>query len=174
MKISAVVSVIVLIVFWLFSRPIMSIFVTNTEIISIAANGIRITSLFLMGLGGIQILRYMLNGAGDSMYALMNGIVEVLARVAFAIGLTAIPLIGMWGIWLTTGLTWTVTALFALVRYKHGAWMSKKLVRAVKVPLRQKEADTRSIARIRFLFCGPAGQRISAIQECHYQYAALL
>lgn len=174
MKISAVVSVIVLIVFWLFSRPIMSIFVTNTEIISIAANGIRITSLFLMGLGGVQILRYMLNGAGDSMYALMNGIVEVIARVAFAIGLTAIPFIGMWGIWLTTGLTWTVTALFALVRYKHGAWMSKKLVRAVKVPLRQKEADTRSIARIRFLFCGPAGQRISAIQECHYQYAALL
>ena len=174
MKISAVVSVIVLIVFWLFSRPIMSIFVTNTEIISIAANGIRITSLFLMGLGGVQILRYMLNGAGDSMYALMNGIVEVIARVAFAIGLTAIPFIGMWGIWLTTGLTWTVTALFALVRYKHGAWMSKKLVRAVKVPLRQKEADTRYRARIRFLFCGPAGQRISAIQECHYQYAALL
>ena len=174
MKISAVVSVIVLIVFWLFSWPIMSIFVTNTEIISIAANGIRITSLSLMGLGGVQILRYMLNGAGDSMYALMNGIVEVIARAAFAIGLTAIPLIGMWGIWLTTGLTWTVTALFALVRYKHGAWMSKKLVRAVKVPLRQKEADTRSIARIRFLFCGPAGQRISAIQECHYQYAALL
>ena len=105
-------------------------------------NGIRITSLFLMGLGGVQILRYMLNGAGDSMYALVNGIVEVIARVAFAIGLTAIPLIGMWGIWLTTGLTWTVTALFALVRYKHGAWMSKKLVRAVRVPLRQKEADT--------------------------------
>ena len=46
-------------------------------------NGIRITSLFLMGLGGVQILRYMLNGAGDSMYALMNGIVEVIARVAF-------------------------------------------------------------------------------------------
>jgi len=29
------------------------------------------------------------------MYALMNGIVEVIARVAFAIGLTAIPFIGM-------------------------------------------------------------------------------
>ena len=55
------------------------------------------------------------------MYALMNGIVEVLARVALAISLTAIPFIGMWGIWLTTGLTWTVTAIFALFRYKHGA-----------------------------------------------------
>lgn len=128
MKISAVVSVVLLAVFWLFGRPIMSIFVTNVDIISIAANGIRITSLFLMGLGGVQILRYMLNGAGDSMYALMNGIVEVIARVAFAISLTAIPFIGMWGIWLTTGLTWTVTAVFALIRYKHGAWKNKKLV----------------------------------------------
>lgn len=128
MKISAVVSVILLIVFWAFGHPIMSIFVTNEEIISIAASGIRITSLFLIALGGVQILRYMLNGAGDSMYALINGVVEVIARVAFAVGLTAIPFIGMWGIWLTTGLTWTVTAIFALFRYKHGAWKEKTLV----------------------------------------------
>lgn len=128
MKISAAVSAVLLVVFWLFGQPIMGIVVTNVEIISIAAAGIRITSLFFLALGGVQILRYMLNGAGDSMYALMNGVVEVIARVAFAIGLTAIPFIGMWGIWLTTGLTWAVTALFALVRYKHGAWKTKKLV----------------------------------------------
>ena len=73
-------------------------------------------------------MRYMLNGAGDSMYALMNGGIEVVTRVAFAVGLTAIPMIGMWGIWLTTRLTWTVTALFALAHYKHGAWKSKKLI----------------------------------------------
>ncbi len=128
MKISAVVSAVLLIVFWVFGHPIMSIFVTNEEIISIAALGIRITSLFLIALGGVQILRYMLNGAGDSMYALINGVVEVIARVAFAVGLTAIPFIGMWGIWLTTGLTWAVTAIFALFRYKHGVWKEKKLV----------------------------------------------
>ena len=98
MKISAFVSIVLLAVFWIFGHPIMSIFVTNTEIISIAATGIRITSAFLMALGAVQILRYMLNGAGDSMYALMNGIVEVIARVALAVSLTAIPFIGMWGI----------------------------------------------------------------------------
>ena len=128
MKISAVVSVVLLAVFWLFGKPIMSIFVTNTEIISLAAAGIRITSLFLMGLGSVQILRYMLNGAGDSMYALMNGAVEVIARVTLAVSLTAIPFIGMWGIWMTTGLTWTVTAVFAFFRYRHGAWKNKTLV----------------------------------------------
>lgn len=128
MEISAIVSVVLLVVFWVFGKPIMSIFVTNEEIILIASTGIRITSLFFIGLGSVQILRYMLNGAGDSIYALMNGIVEVVARVLFAISLTTVPFIGMWGIWLTTGLTWTVTAIFALIRYKHGAWKSKKLV----------------------------------------------
>lgn len=128
MKISAVVSVVLFAIFWLLGHPIMSIFVTNEKIISIAAAGIRITSLFFIALGSVQILRYMLNGAGDSMYALINGVVEVVARAAFAASLTAIPFIGMWGIWMTTGLTWMVTAIFALFRYKHGAWKEKKLV----------------------------------------------
>ena len=128
MKISAVISAVLLIVFWIFGHPIMSIFVTNEEIISLAAAGIRITSLFLFALGGVQILRYMLNGAGDSMYALMNGGVEVVARVVLAIGLTAIPFIEMWGIWLTTGCTWLITAVFAWIRYKSGTWKSKKLI----------------------------------------------
>lgn len=128
MKISAVISVILFVVLWAFGHPIMSIFVSNERMIQIAANGIKITSLFFISLGGVQILRYMLNGAGDSAYALMNGIVEVLARIIFAVALTAISLIGMWGIWMTTGLTWTVTALFALVRYKKGTWKTKSLV----------------------------------------------
>ena len=58
----------------------------------------------------------------------MNGVVEVVTRILFAFALTAIPFIGMWGIWLTTGVTWAVTAIFAFVRYKNGAWKTKSLV----------------------------------------------
>ena len=58
----------------------------------------------------------------------VNGIVEIIARIGFAFLLTAIPFIGMWGIWFTTGLTWLVTAVFAFWRYRGGAWMSKSLV----------------------------------------------
>lgn len=128
MRISGSVSVILLIVFWLGGSLVMSIFVPNQDIISLASNGIRITSLFFMALGVVQILRYLLNGAGDSIYALVNGVVEIIARIGFAFLLTAVPFIGMWGIWLTTGFTWLVTAVFAFWRYKGGAWMSKSLV----------------------------------------------
>lgn len=127
-KISAVLSAILLAVFWIGGDLIMTIFVPNEEIISISAKGIRITSIFFMALGTVQITRYLLNGAGDSVYSMMNGGIEIAARIAFVFILTSIPFIGMWGIFITTGLTWLVTALFALWRYKKGAWMSKSLV----------------------------------------------
>ena len=132
LEVSAVISVVLLIVFWLFGRNIMGIFVPDNEVVSIAYLGIRITSIFFMGLGASQIVRFLLNGAGDSMYAMANGGVEILGRVVFAFLLTSIPAIGVWGIWLTTGLTWTLTALFALWRYRSGAWMSKSLVSDIK------------------------------------------
>lgn len=128
MQISIVISFVLVILFWTFGHAIMSVFVSNETVITIAANGIRITSLFFVALGGVQILRYMLNGAGDSGYALMNGIIEVIARIVFAIVLTSIPFLGMWGIWLTTALTWTVTAIFAFGRYIQGSWQTKALV----------------------------------------------
>lgn len=128
MKISAVVSIVLLALFWLFGHPIMGMFVSNETMISYAAAGIRITSVFFFALGGVQILRYMLNGAGDSGYALINGGIEVASRIILAVALTSVPFIGMWGIWLTTGLTWAITAVFAFVRYKQGKWETKALV----------------------------------------------
>lgn len=128
MKICAILSVILLAIFWLGGNLIMTIFVPDEEIISISATGIRITSLFFMALGTVQITRYLLNGAGDSIYSMMNGGIEIVARIAFVFILTSIPFVGMWGIFITTGLTWLVTALFALWRYKKGAWMNKSLV----------------------------------------------
>ena len=132
LEISAVISGILLVIVWLFGRNIMGIFVSDNEVISIAYSGIRITSIFFMGFGASQIIRFLLNGAGDSMYAMANGGVEIAARVGFAFLLTSIPKIGMWGIWLTTGLTWVLTALFALWRYKGDAWISKSLVTETK------------------------------------------
>lgn len=71
MGISGIISVILIAVFWLGGDLIMRIFVPDAEIIYLAARGIRITSLFFMALGVVQVLRYLLNGAGDSVYALL-------------------------------------------------------------------------------------------------------
>lgn len=124
-----VTSAALLIIFFGFGSMIMRIFVPDEEIIAISTAGIRMTSLFFMALGMVQVFRYLLNGAGDSMYSLINGGIEIVARIGFVYLLTAIPWIGMWGIFLTTGLTWLITAVFAFIRYQGGAWKGKSLVK---------------------------------------------
>ena len=88
----------------------------------------------------------MLNGAGDSMYALMNGGIEVVARVAFAVGLTAIPFLGMWGIALTP-----LQSGAFLHRMSQSSDFSARLLSTVKPGTRRCEKDSGSCFIVCFL-----------------------
>lgn len=125
LKICAVYSLILFLTFWGFGRIIMNIFVSDTVIIENAVKGIHITSVFFMALGISQILRYLLNGTGDSFYSMVNGILEIACRLVFVFILTNLSFIGQWGIWWTTALTWLCTAIFALWRFRSGKWKMK-------------------------------------------------
>lgn len=118
-------SAIMLIPGQFFGREIVGIFVQEEEVIAIGARGLAITSWFYFFLGMIYVARSVLNGAGDALYAMINGIMEVLGRVGFAIPLTSIPFIGMWGVFFTTGLTWALTAIVSMHRYAKGKWAQK-------------------------------------------------
>ena len=115
-------SLIMLIPGQFFGEAIVGIFVQDEEVIAIGAKGLAITSWFYFFLGMIYVARSVLNGAGDAVYAMINGLMEVAGRVGFAVPLTKIPFIGMWGVFLTTGLTWALTGLVSMHRYKKGLW----------------------------------------------------
>ncbi len=118
-------SIIMLIPGQFFGHEIIGIFVQDEEVIAIGARGLAITSWFYFFLGMIYVARSVLNGAGDAMFAMINGLMEVVGRVGFAIPLTTIPFIGMWGVFLTTGLTWALTAIVSMYRYGSGGWARK-------------------------------------------------
>ena len=103
-------------------EQIVGIFVQDEEVIAIGAKGFAITSWFYFFLGMIYVARSVLNGAGDAIYAMINGVMEVAGRVGFALPLTMLPFIGLWGVFLTTGFTWTVTGIVSMLRYKQGKW----------------------------------------------------
>lgn len=125
----AIFSAVMLVVMHLFARPIMGLFVNETDVIEIGAKGLKIISYFFFALGVIYVSRNVLNGAGDAVYAMINGNVEVVGRVGFSIPLTQIGFIGMWGIWLTTGLTWFITGVASFIRYKQEKWVHKSIVK---------------------------------------------
>ncbi len=120
-----VFSVFMLCVFMLFSYNIVGVFVDEPAVLSIGEKALKLTSLFYFPLGLIHITRGMLNGAGDVGFALMNGIAEVIGRIGFAMILVNIPGVGYWAVWGTTCLTWVLTAIMSLLRYKGGKWRRK-------------------------------------------------
>lgn len=113
---------------YLFGEQIVGIFVSDPEVIAIGAKAIRINSLCYFGLGMIYVPRSVLNGCGDTGFAMINGITEVICRVVFSLVLTSIPFLGYWGIWLTTGLTWALTGVVCVIRYLKGKWRTKSIV----------------------------------------------
>lgn len=120
---SAVFSVVMLVVMRFGGHVILRLFGNDMEILGIASNALKITSFFYFPLGVIYLIRGLSNGAGDAAYSMMNGIVEVCCRFFFSMVLTGIAGIGMWGVWLTTGFTWSLTAAASVVRYRQKRWM---------------------------------------------------
>ena len=120
--ISIIYSVIGLLIFLVLGRRLSYIFVTDTEVAELVYRGMLWEAVFLYGLCLNRILRNLLTGAGDAAFSIYAGVVEIAARILLCFLLTAIPLIGIWGIWITTGLTWSAVAIFALIRYRSGKW----------------------------------------------------
>ena len=112
-------------VFLLWGNQIVSLFVDEPEVIDIGGSALRLSCLFYAPLGTIHTTRGLLNGAGDVIYAMINGFVEVVGRIGFAMILVNIPGMGWWAVWTTTCLTWVLTALMSLIRYWQGKWKNK-------------------------------------------------
>lgn len=127
MTIMAVFSLIMIPLAQFFGVYIMQLFVNETEVIELGSRALKITSWFYLFLGSIYVARGMLNGAGDAAFAFVNGLVEVTGRICFAKPLTMIPVIGVWGVWLATGLTWFITGVISVLRYLQGKWKLKKI-----------------------------------------------
>lgn len=118
-------SVVMLALFMLLSYQIVGIFVDDAAVLGIGEAALKLSSLFYFPLGLIHITRGFLNGAGDVGYALINGIAEVVGRIGFASLLVMIPGVGHWAVWGTTCLTWVLTAVMSLIRYKGGRWKKR-------------------------------------------------
>lgn len=120
-------SILMLPVMQFFGKGIVSIFVDEPAVIEMGAKAIGISSLFYIFLATIYAIRGVLGGLGDATFSLINGIVEVIGRFTVPFFLTAIPAIGMWGIWWSVGIVWFMAGASAVIRYRtYGLKLLKK------------------------------------------------
>ena len=122
---ACVFGLFMLCVFFLLSGPIMMIFVSEPSVIEIGSWALRVSCCFYCPLSLIHVTRGLLNGAGDVGFAFINGVAEAVGRIGFALLLVNCTPLGMCSIWLTTCLTWTLTGIMCVLRYKVGIWKKK-------------------------------------------------
>lgn len=111
----------------IFGKTIVSFFVKDPEVISLAYRALKITSLCYFPLGMIYIPRALMNGCGDSTFALINGFAEVVCRILYSKAFMYFSLFGVWGIWITNAATWTTTCIVCMIRYWQGKWKSSAI-----------------------------------------------
>ncbi len=119
----SIFSVVMLPIMQLGSEEIIKLFVDDPQVIYYGSEALRITSWFYLSLGLINMARGILNGVGDALFALINGVVEVIIRFILPVVMTGIAWIGVWGIWWSTGLSWLISAAFCIWRY--ASWKKK-------------------------------------------------
>lgn len=98
-------------------ETITSMFVSDIDVIKMGGLGLKITSIFYIFLGLIYVVRGVLNGVGDAVFALINGIVEVIGRFTVPILMTAYMGFGVMGIWWSCGVVWLLSGGTAWIRY---------------------------------------------------------
>ena len=123
MFLASIFTAVVMVVYLTMAEGIIGLFVKEQEVIDLGARALRLTSLFYIFLALIYMCRGILNGIGDALFALINGVVEVIVRVSTPFLLVLIPGVGLWSIWWTTGITWMLSALTCLWRYL--SWRKK-------------------------------------------------
>ena len=101
----------------LFARPLMLLFIEpqQTQIISIGVQYLRIEGAFYCGIGCLFLLYGYYRAVGKPGMSVVLTVISLGTRVALAYGLSALPAIGVTGIWWSVPIGWFLADLTGFV-----------------------------------------------------------
>lgn len=107
----------------MFAQPLMLLFVRaeETEIIRIGIQYLHIEGLFYIGIGVLFLLYGLFRGFGKSSVSIVLTVISLGSRVLLAYALSAVPAVGLLGIWWSVPIGWALadlTGIWIYFRYK--------------------------------------------------------
>ncbi|MBQ7786317.1 MAG: MATE family efflux transporter [Clostridia bacterium] len=105
---------------WLIAEPFMQVFTRSAESVRYGVEYMRIFSFFFLIGGTMTIYHNILRASGDVKVTLLMGVSEVITRIGFTFLFTA--LMGYWGLWWVSPITWCCAVAVGAVRYYSGKW----------------------------------------------------
>ena len=118
--ISMAFCIVISILVCVFARPLMAIFVDTgeTDIIQECVRYLRIEGAFYCGIGCLFLLYGLYRALGRPGMSVILTVISLGTRVALAYLLSAIPAIGVIGIWWSVPIGWALADLTGLLYYK--------------------------------------------------------
>ena len=118
--ISMAFCIVISILVCVFARPLMAIFVDagEAEIIQEGVRYLRIEGAFYCGIGCLFLLYGLYRALGKPGMSVVLTVISLGTRVALAYLLSAIPAIGVTGIWWSVPIGWALADLTGLLYYK--------------------------------------------------------
>ena len=105
----------------LLARPLMLLFIEpeETEIIAVGVTYLRIEGVFYIGIGILFLLYALYRGLGRPEMSIVLTVVSLGTRVALAYALSAVPAVGLVGIWWSVPIGWALADLLGLWYYRR-------------------------------------------------------
>ena len=104
---------------WVFARPLMALFVEETEtaILAEGARYLRIEGAFYCGIGCLFLLYGLYRALGRPGMSVVLTVISLGTRVVLAYLLSAVPLFGVTGIWWSVPIGWALADITGLLYY---------------------------------------------------------
>ena len=120
MCISAIFFIVISTFVFLFAKPLIMIFVDakETAIIMEGVRYLRIEGAFYIGIGWLFLLYGLYRALGRPGMSVVLTVFSLGTRVALAYILSAIPAIGVVGIWWSVPIGWALADIVGLLYYK--------------------------------------------------------
>ncbi len=103
----------------IFARPLMCIFIdaTNTDIIEVGVNYLRIEAVFYFGIGLLFLFYGFYRAVNKPGISVVLTVISLGTRVALAYLLSSIPAIGVTGIWVSVPIGWILADIAGALYY---------------------------------------------------------
>ncbi len=130
--ISAAFCAVSSLVVWLLAEPLLLLFIDaeNTEILSIGVQYLHIEGACYIGIGLLFLLYGLYRGLGKSGMSIVLTVASLGSRVVLAYSLSAIPAIGLTGIWWSVPIGWLLADALGIawyfIRYGKMKFLSSK------------------------------------------------
>lgn len=111
--------IMVNLILWACSEEFTLLFVdaSEQEIIADSALFLHISATFFPFLGILCILRYSIQGAGYTQFAMFSGVAEMIARILVSV--IAVPLWGFWAVCFGDPLAWVFAVVFLIPAFRY-------------------------------------------------------